>query len=95
MVPMCDQLQMTETPHSEIRDSIDGLASEVTLLRETLDELVEIFEWAVQNYQNQVNERSWSRDVDMKASGDRSFSEPETNAVEAERTKPRSPDLLF
>ena len=79
---------MTETPQSEIRDSIDGLTSEVKLLRETLVELVEVFEWAAQNCQNQVNERSWSRDADTKASRDRSSSEPETNAVEAERTKP-------
>ena len=95
MVPMCDQLQMTETPHSKIRDSIDGLASEVTLLRETLDELVEVFEWAVQNYQNHVNERSWSQNADMKASGDRSSIEPKTDTAEVKVNKPRSTDLLF
>ena len=86
---------MTETPHSEILDSIDGLTSEVRLLRETLDELVEVFEWAVQNYQNHVNERSWSLDADMKASEDRSSSTPREHDVESERIELKSPDLLF
>lgn len=86
---------MTDTTRKELSDSIDGLTNEVKLLRETMDEFVEVFEWAVQNYQKQANCDNWSQTPDLRFSEVRTPDPTETGEVEKECNIPKSPDLLF
>lgn len=92
---MWNELQMTDTPHAELSDSIDGLTNEVRLLRESLDELLEVFEWAVQNHHTQVNDGNWTQSSVSKFPEVQAPHSATADPVENELAKSKPPDLLF